>query len=177
MSSVLGSRSQEHGMALAEGRDFFCIGPLKHYDLCMCTFLEPVKLAENVHLPRTSSIYKLASFVQLNEETKGGISGKISLNEYHRDRYLRFFMASLTGLKISEGDFSQHFFCFLFCTSEEMNETGLPSLYYSRTGVSWWSGGSVSNMPAERNSPPPRPPFTLFITCETHPAEITRSKV
>lgn len=31
-------------------------------------------------------------------------------------------MALLNGLKISEGDFSQNFFCFLFCTSEEMNE-------------------------------------------------------
>lgn len=55
---------------------FFCIGPLKRHDLCMCTFLQPVKLTENVHLPRTSSIYKLTSLVQLNRETKGGDNGK-----------------------------------------------------------------------------------------------------
>lgn len=37
-------------------------------------------------------------------------------------------MVSLNGLKISEGDFSQHFFCFLFSTSEEMNETVMLTL-------------------------------------------------
>lgn len=63
---------------------------------------------------------------------------------------VEFFIASLNGLKICEGDFSQRFFGALFYTSEEMIEAvmlALPLLF--NKGVSWWSKSSVSNRAAE----------------------------
>lgn len=59
---------------------------------------------------------------------------------------LELFIASLNGLKICEGDFSQCFFGSLFYTSEEIIEVvtlTLPLLF--NNGVSWWSRSSVSN--------------------------------
>lgn len=47
---------------------------------------------------------------------------EIFLEGVSQGHVFEFFMASLNGLKISEGDFTQNFFCFLSCTSEEMNE-------------------------------------------------------
>lgn len=50
---------------------------------------------------------------------------------------MNFSWLSLNALKFFEGDLSQHFFCFLYCVSEEMNETVLTlALLFKNRGLS-----------------------------------------
>lgn len=59
------------------------------------------------------------------------------MDVYHSRKYLSFFVASLNALKFFEGDFRQHFFCFLYCVSEEMNGTVLTiALLFMNRGLS-----------------------------------------
>lgn len=55
-------------------------------------------------------------------ETKTDLM-KNFLEDVSQGKVFEFFVASLNALKFFESDLSQHFFCFLYCVSEEMNET------------------------------------------------------
>lgn len=129
--------------------------------------------------PKPPAFTNSLCLLHLNRETKGRINGKFPWVRITGADNWFFFIASLNGLKISEGDFSQNFFCSLvrgnewgcyfhppFIIQELVSFGGVEVPWVirllERISVFFFSFFF--------------PLFILWITSETHPTESQRAK-